>query len=180
MVWVISWLCNSQCGHRITFNDCFQVNFYKLCVSGMLKSGTAQKQPQPRSSPKLFCIGCRIKSATHGASAKNLGLASVCHFVEGAFDQGRANHEVHIVNWNTLVLEVENAKFTVCTSRFSPSLIHGLCTIFLLPLTHGFCGVFRPLLAPVSTAPLLCWPLSSRFALHGLRTFDLRWHPLWP
>ena len=40
------------------------------------------------------------------------------------------DHEVHIVNSNTGILEVESAEFTVCTSRFGPSLIHGLCAIF--------------------------------------------------
>ena len=32
--------------------------------------------------------------------------------------------------------------------------------------------LFRPLLTPVSTAPFFCQPLSSRFALHGLRALE--------
>ena len=36
--------------------------------------------------------------------------------------QGCVNHEVHIVNWDTGILEAESAYFTVCSSRFSPSL----------------------------------------------------------
>ena len=34
------------------------------------------------------------------------------------------------VNWNAGILDAESSQFTVCTSRFSPSLIHGLCTFF--------------------------------------------------
>ena len=44
--------------------------------------------------------------------------------------QGRANHEVQTVNWNAGNFEAESAESTACTSRFSPSLIHGSCTFF--------------------------------------------------
>ena len=147
--------------------------------------------------------------------------------------QRRANHEVHIVNSSTGVLEVESAYFTVCTSRFSPSLIHGLCTIFAFNSQFKLCAFFRTLLTDVSTASffwgvrkrvvskrvvladahpyqterryirmfpvpkterryirmfpgtknrskppfcfhsILCQPLSSRFALLGLRSFEM-------
>ena len=63
--------------------------------------------------------------------------------------QGRANHEVQTVNRNTGIFEV-----TVCTSRFSAPLIHGLCPFFASNnLIHGLCAFFRLLLTPLSTAP---------------------------
>ena len=50
-------------------------------------------------------------------------------------------------------------KFTVC----APSL----------PLIHGLCAFFQAALDACLDSPLLCQPLSSRFALHGLRAFDI-------
>ena len=58
----------------------------------------------------------------------------------------------------------------VFTSRFSPSLTHGLCTIFA---SHS--RFMHPFQAPLDTclgSPILCQPLSSRFARHVLRPFD--------
>ena len=52
-----------------------------------------------------------------------------------------------------------------------PSLIHGLCAIFAF--TSLFMGIFQAPLDTCLDSPLLCQPLSSRFALHGLRGFDL-------
>ena len=51
----------------------------------------------------------------------------------GEEGQGCINHEVHVV---TGILEAENAEFTVSTSRFSPSLIHCLCELFM----YWFCA----------------------------------------
>ena len=52
----------------------------------------------------------------------------------------------------------------VCTSRFSPSAIHGLCAI--LASNSRF---MRPFPAPLNTC---CQPFSSQFARHGLRGFE--------
>ena len=52
-------------------------------------------------------------------------------------------------------------------SRFSPSLIHGLCAIF--GSDSRFMRLFQAPLNTCLDSPLLCQPLSSRFALHGLR-----------
>ena len=49
---------------------------------------------------------------------------------------------------------LEFSRLKVPNSRFSPSLIHGLCTVFL-PRIQGLCAFSRPLLTPVSTAPFL-------------------------
>ena len=93
--------------------------------------------------------------------------------------QVSTSHEVHIVNQNIGIWEAENAKFTVCTSRFSPSLIHGLCAILPLFLFHGFCAFSRPLLTPASTAPSL--PVSqftvctSRFTRSRKGRFSARY-----
>ena len=57
-----------------------------------------------------------------------------------------------------------------CTSRFSPSLIHWLCAFFAS--NSRFMRLFQAALDTSLDSPLLCLPLSSRFALHGLRTFD--------
>ena len=62
-----------------------------------------------------------------------------------------------------------NSRFALHGKR--PSLIHGLCAIFASnsQLMHLF-------QAPLDTcldSPLLCQPLSSRFALHGSRAFEL-------
>ena len=54
----------------------------------------------------------------------------------------------------------------------SPSIIHGLCAIFASNSRH-LCAFFGLLLTP-SRQPLLRHPLSSRFALHGLRAFERR------
>ena len=51
-------------------------------------------------------------------------------------------------------------------SRFSPSLIHGLCAFFASNLR--FMRLFQAALDTPSRQPLLRHPLSSRFALHGL------------
>ena len=72
---------------------------------------------------------------------------------------------------NTGVLEVESAKFTVCNSRLSPFLIHGFCGI-IRPLMHGLCAFFQAALDTCLDSPLLCQPLSSRFALQGLRVLE--------
>ena len=55
----------------------------------------------------------------------------------------------------------------VCTSRFSPSLIHGLCEMFAS--TSRFMRLFQPALDTCLDSPLLCQPLNSWFALHTLR-----------
>ena len=81
-----------------------------------------------------------------------------------------ANHEVHIVNWNTGVLEVESASFTVCTSRFSPSLIHDLYAIFAS--NSRFMCLFQAALDTCLDGPLPCQPLGSRFVPHDLRALD--------
>ena len=71
--------------------------------------------------------------------------------------QGRANHEVHIVNWNTGIWGGGGGE-KVPDSRFA---LHGLappwfmvCSPFL-PLIHGLCAFVRPLLTPISAAPSL-------------------------
>ena len=73
---------------------------------------------------------------------------------------------VHIVNRNIGFLEVESAKFTVWTSRFSLFLMHSWCAIFASK-SRLRC-LFQAALDTYLNSPLLCHPLSSRFALHGL------------
>ena len=60
---------------------------------------------------------------------------------------------------------MENAEFTVCTSRFIPSLIHGVCAIFAS--NSRFMRLFQAPLDTCLDSPLLCQPLTvctSRFA----------------
>ena len=61
-------------------------------------------------------------------------------------------------------------------SRFA---LHGLappyftvCALFL-PTNHGFLRRFQAALDTCLDSPLLCQPLSSRFALHGLRALEI-------
>ena len=75
--------------------------------------------------------------------------------------QGGTNHEVHIVNRKTGILEVENDEFTVCTSRFSPSPIHCLCSIFASNSRFT-----RLLQAPLDTC--LDSPFFTSLSVHGL------------
>ena len=61
-----------------------------------------------------------------------------------------------------------NSRFALHGNR--PSLIHGLCA--MLAFDSRF---YSPVSGPLETcldSPLLCQPLSSRFALHGLRALD--------
>ena len=75
--------------------------------------------------------------------------------------QGRANHEVQTVNRNTGIFEAECAQFTVCTSRFSPSLIHGLCAFFAS--NSRFMRLFQAALdTPLDS------PFSAILSVHGL------------
>ena len=60
--------------------------------------------------------------------------------------------------------------FTVCTSRFSPCLFHGLCAFFVS--NSWFMRLFQAPLDTCLDSPLLCQPLSSRVALHGLHALD--------
>ena len=75
------------------------------------------------------------------------------------------------VNWNIGTSGGENAKFTVCTSRFSPSLIHGLCAFFAS--NSRFMRPFQAALNTCLDSPFFCQPFSSRFALHGLRALEI-------
>ena len=63
--------------------------------------------------------------------------------------------------------EVPNSRFA---PRFSPSLIHGLCAFFAS--NSRFFYLFSGPSWHPSRQPLLCHPLSSRFALHGLRALE--------
>ena len=60
----------------------------------------------------------------------------------------------------------------VCTSRFNPSLIHGLCAI--LAFNSRFMRLFQAPLDTCLDSPLLCQPLSSRFARDSLLGFEKR------
>ena len=51
-----------------------------------------------------------------------------------------------------------------------PSLIHGLCAFFAS--NSRFMSLFQAALDTCLDSPLFYQPLSSRFALHGLRTLD--------
>ena len=62
-----------------------------------------------------------------------------------------------------------NSRFALHGKR--PSLIHGLCAFFA-----SNSRFFAPFSGPsrhLSRQPLLCQPLSSRFALHGLRALEV-------
>ena len=59
--------------------------------------------------------------------------------------------------------------FTVCTSWFSPSPTHGLCAIFAS--NSRFMRLFPAPLDTCLDSPLLCQPLSSKFALRCLCAF---------
>ena len=65
------------------------------------------------------------------------------------------------LNWNNGFLEAESAEFTVCTSRFSPSLIHGLCVFFAS--NSRFMRLFQAALdTPLDS------PFSATLSVHGL------------
>ena len=57
--------------------------------------------------------------------------------------------------------EVESAEFTVCTSRFSPSLIHGLCAF--CASSSRFMRLFQ---AALDTPPYS--PFTATLSVHGL------------
>ena len=65
-------------------------------------------------------------------------------------------------------LKVANS--AVSTSRFSSSLIRGWCAIFIS--NSRFMRLFQVALNTSLDSPLVCQPLSSRFALHGLHTLE--------
>ena len=88
-------------------------------------------------------IHCQVRTVTHPK------IDYIC-----LLSRARNHEEVLSVNWNAGLLGVESAYFTVCASRFSPFLIHGLCAIFA-SISHGLSTFFRPLLTPVSAAPSL-------------------------
>ena len=61
-----------------------------------------------------------------------------------------------------------NSRFALHGKR--PSLIHGLCAFFAS--NSRFMRLFQAALDTCLDSPFFCQPLSSRFALHGLRALD--------
>ena len=137
--------------------------FWSRCLSYV---GGFSKVPNRRVSPGVGGWGGKIRDGKYMCENRSICPVGVFFLIVSHFSRrswifkGRVNHEVHFVNWNTGILEVESAKLTVCTSRFSPSLIHGLCAIFAS--NWRFMCFFQAALDTCLASPLPCQPLSSR------------------
>ena len=118
-----------------------------------------EESPSPRDSPALAFLG-------GNGNLKSLEK-------EGKRDKTTQGIHTSFKGAQTMkcTLSTEALEFwrlKVPTSRFA--LIHGSCATFAFNLR--FMHLYQAALDTCLNGPLLCQPLSSRFALHGLRALE--------
>ena len=135
---------------------------------------TCHLNQSPRE-PHTYLLGhAKTLSITHVRNSSDHGQINKenCNIPENEFPHLKDAQTMKCKLWTETLefsrLKVPNSRFALHGQR--PSLIHGLCAFFAS--NSRFMRLCQAALDTPLDSPLVGHPLSSRFALHGLRAFD--------